>query len=283
MVEVLASGSLVADTDMNTIVRAARPQSGGAATRQSGQQAGAGGGASGGRGGIGEKSTLQGGQKNQNESRRTFRRDGADGFPIVKREHGLKSKDLVGIPWMVAFALRDDGWYLRSDIVWHKSNCLPESVNDRPTKAHEYLFLFSKSARYFYDADSIREPHSPDSIRRTKRKFVYKHKPPGQTGHTLSPDGFCHAKGKNKRTVWKVSTRPFKGAHFATFPPDLIEPCIKAGSRPGDTVLDPFFGAGTTGLVSQNLARDWIGIELNPQYCEIARQRIGLDAHIQSA
>jgi site-specific DNA-methyltransferase (cytosine-N4-specific) len=123
-------------------------------------------------------------------------------------------------------------------------------------------------------ADAIREPHAADSLRRTKRKFVYKHKPPGQTPHTLTPDGFCHSKGKNKRDVWKVSAKPFKGAHFATFPPDLIEPCILAGSKPGDTVLDPFFGTGTTGLVAQKHGRKWIGIELNPTYVAIAEKRI---------
>lgn len=237
--------------------------------------------AGGGRGGIGEKSTLQGGQENQNQSRKTFRRDKEAIFPTTKRLHGLKPKDLVGIPWRVALALRDEGWFLRSEIIWHKSNCLPESVTDRPTKAHEHIFLLTKSPNYYYDVDATREPHSKDSLRPTKRKFVYKHKPPGQAAHTLTPDGFCHEKGKNKRTVWKVSTKPFKGAHFATFPPDLIEPCIKAGTRPGDVVLDPFLGSGTTGLVAQNLARDWIGIELNPAYCEIARERIGLDAHFQ--
>ncbi len=189
---------------------------------------------------------------------------------------GLKPKNLVGIPWRVAFALQADGWYLRSEIIWHKSNCLPESVTDRPTKAHEHIFLMAKNAKYFYDADAIREPHAADSIRRTKRKFVYKHKPPGQTGHTRTPDGFCHAKGKNKRDVWRVSTKPFKGAHFATFPPDLIEPCILAGSKPGDTILDPFFGAGTTGLVASKHGRKYIGIELNPAYVAIAEERLNV-------
>lgn len=195
-----------------------------------------------------------------------------------KTPYLLKPKDLVGIPWMVAFALRADGWYLRSDIIWHKSSCLPESVRDRPTKAHEYIFLLAKNQKYYYDADSIREPHAKDSLRRTKRKFVYKHQPPGQTRHTLTPNGFCNSKGKNKRSVWCVSTKRFNGAHFATFPTALIEPCVKAGCPVGGTVLDPFFGAGTTGLVASQLNRKFIGIELNPTYAEIARERIGLEA-----
>jgi len=245
-----------------------------------------------GRGGIGEKSTLQGGQKKQNESRRTFRRDKADCFPIVKREHGLKSKDLVGIPWTVAFALRGDGWYLRSDIIWHKPNPMPESVTDRPTKSHEYLFLLTKSESYFYDNKAIQEAakyHGPNGAVKSPygRGFARsgnKYRKPRPSSETINRGAqaggipWDGAPTRQRRSVWSVTTKPFKGAHFATFPPDLIEPCIKAGSRPGDTVLDPFFGAGTTGLVAQNLARDWVGIELNPTYCELARERIGLDA-----
>ena len=188
--------------------------------------------------------------------------------------YGLKPKDLVGIPWRVAFALQADGWWLRSEIIWHKSNCLPESVTDRPTKAHEQIFLLAKSKAYFFDMDAIREPHAADSLRRTKRKFVYKHKPPGQTAHTLTPDGFCHPKGKNKRSVWKVSTKPFKGAHFATFPEALIEPCILAGSPAGGTILDPFLGSGTTAVVAHKLGREFVGIELNPAYVTMAEERL---------
>jgi site-specific DNA-methyltransferase (cytosine-N4-specific) len=152
---------------------------------------------------------------------------------------GLKPKDLVGIPWRVAFALQEAGWYLRSDIVWEKPNCMPESVKDRPTRCHEYLFLFSKSLRYYYDNDSVRE-----------------------------------ANGRNRRTVWSIPTEPFSGAHFATFPPSLVEPCILAGSSPGDWVLDPFFGAGTVGVVCEQQHRSYVGIELNPVYVELAVERI---------
>ncbi len=156
---------------------------------------------------------------------------------------GLKPKDLIGVPWRVAFALQQDGWYLRSEIIWHKPNPHPESVKDRPTRAHETIFLLSKSEKYFYDYEAIMEP--------------------GQNGHP-----------RNKRSVWTVTTEPLKEAHFATFPTKLIEPCILAGSRPGDFVLDPFFGSGTTGLVAATHGRYFIGIELQPAYIEIARKRL---------
>lgn len=207
---------------------------------------------------------------------------------------GIKPKDLVGIPWMVAFALRADGWYLRSDIIWAKPNPMPESVTDRPTKAHEYLFLLSKSPRYFYDAEAIKEPGQ------TEGYDGGDYSPPGQTPNTgnrktdkqrghgrrhagfndrwdaMSRDEQC-ALGRNKRSVWTVATQPFAGAHFATFPPKLIEPCVLAGSRAGDTILDPFNGAGTTGLVALRHDRDYIGIELNPEYAAMARERIYSD------
>ena len=157
---------------------------------------------------------------------------------------GLKPKDLIGVPWRVALALQEDGWYLRSDIVWHKPNAMPESVKDRPTRAHEYIFLFTKCERYYYDNEAIKEQRD-------------------------------NGKGKrNRRSVWDVNTEPYKDAHFATFPPRLIEPCILAGSRPDDYVLDPFFGAGTVGLVCQKVRRKFIGIELHPEYVELAASRL---------
>jgi len=283
------------------------------------------------------------GTKASTEERNRYRSDLLTGGPLpaagrAPTPPGLKPKDLVGIPWRVAFALQADGWYLRSDIIWEKPNALPESVKDRPTKAHEYIFLLSKSPRYYYDADAIREPCVKT----------------GTPGHLKSGNGNRHknhaalagkgwdATSRNKRTVWTVSTKPFKGAHFATFPPDLIEPCILAGSPEkacphcgapwvretkcgrhrkttgqqvkihktqgthGKTslfntdyiverittgwkptcqcegndgsgrgiVLDPFFGSGTTGVVAAKHGRQWIGIELNPEYVEIAKKRL---------
>ena len=202
---------------------------------------------------------------------------GTGSLPNGKREarpprmgDGLKDKDLIGIPWMVAFALRADGWYLRSDIIWHKPNCMPESCRDRPTKSHEYIFLLSKSQKYYYDSDSIKEPAITTENRSGKGKYDGdgSMKARALTGSDPNP------LGRNKRTVWTVATKPFAEAHFATFPEKLIEPCIKAGCPEGGICLDPFFGAGTTGLVAKKLGRCFIGIELNPEYCEIARKRI---------
>lgn len=156
---------------------------------------------------------------------------------------GLKPKDLVGVPWRVAFALQDDGWYLRSEIIWHKPNPHPESVKDRPSRAHETIFLFSKSERYYYDYEAAREMGASGKLR-------------------------------NRRTVWRIPTEPFEGTHFATYPMKLIEPCILAGSAEGDYVLDPFFGSGTTGAVAALHNRGFIGIELNPDYIQIARRRL---------
>ena len=194
-----------------------------------------------------------------------------------KVKTGLKPKDLIGIPWRVAFALQADGWYLRQDIIWAKPNPMPESVTDRCTKAHEYIFLLAKSARYFYDNDAIREPHAEASVKRvqsgldTDRQRDY----PGAAQTLRMGEGqqMCHPNGRNKRSVWTVATQPYSGAHFATFPPALIEPCILAGSRTGDIVLDPFIGSGTTGHVAQALGRQWIGCELNPDYAPLQEAR----------
>lgn len=206
---------------------------------------------------------------------------------IPKVRGGLKAKDLCGIPWRVAFALQDDGWYLRQDIIWHKPNPMPESIRDRCTKAHEYLFLFSKSPKYLYNVDAIREPckwpkgpNSPHSIKSPyaqgfgkKAKAFHDHKDDLSVGQRVDIKA-NHPLGKNKRSVWTISTAPFKEAHFATFPPKLVEPCILAGSSAGDTILDPFFGAGTVGLVAKKHSRNYIGIELNPEYASMALRRI---------
>lgn len=188
---------------------------------------------------------------------------------------GIKPKDLFGIPWLLAFALRDAGWYLRQDIIWHKPNPMPESVRDRCTKSHEYIFLLSKSKRYYFDHEAIREPASyPDGPRNMKPYDVPNQRP----GVNANVGGSIHKIGaretRNKRSVWTVNTRPFKGAHFAVFPPDLIEPCILAGSRPGDVVLDPFMGSGTTAQVAEHLGRQWIGCELNEEYVPLQAERL---------
>ncbi len=156
--------------------------------------------------------------------------------------NGLKPKDLIGVPWLLAFALQKEGWYLRADIIWNKPNCQPESVKDRPTRCHEYIFLFSKSEHYSYDPTSVRGPN-----------------------------------GRNLRSVWDIHTRPYPEAHFATFPPTLVEPCIKLASGPTDSILDPFIGSGTTGLVALKLNRRFVGIELNPSYLQIAENRLNGD------
>jgi len=204
------------------------------------------------------------------------------GFSVQKTVGGdIKAKDLVGIPWRVALALQADGWYLRQDIIWHKPNPMPESVKDRCTKSHEYIFLLTKSPKYYYDADAIREPVSEISLKRAQygwdcdRPSTKNASMNGKGIHTKKMGTrFVNPKGRNKRSVWKITTKPFKKAHFATFPPELPEFCIKAGSRKDGIILDPFFGSGTTGLVAQKLGRKWIGIELNPEYIEIARERL---------
>ena len=189
---------------------------------------------------------------------------------------GLKDKDLIGIPWMLAFALRADGWFLRQDIIWSKPNPMPESVRDRCTKAHEYIFLLSKSERYFYDADAVMEPVAASTVDRLSQPTL-----PQQVGSTRVPgktNGNMKAVGngetRNRRSVWTVATRPYKGAHFATFPPALIEPCILAGSRVNDIVLDPFMGSGTTAAVALQHGRQYLGCELNPAYQPLQDARI---------
>lgn len=216
--------------------------------------------------------------------------------PGRKPVAGLRSKNLLGMPWRVAFALQSDGWNLRQDIIWHKRNPMPESVKDRCTRAHEYIFMFSRSAKYHFDSSGIAEPISEESLARYRRAKKYKIKKcVGPAGHdhekillnertrlvAASDWDDRHAKYaerakpfRNKRSVWTVATAPFKGAHFATFPPKLIEPCILAGCPAGGTVLDPFCGAGTTGLVALRHGRRFLGIELNPQYVALATDRI---------
>ena len=246
-------------------------------------------GASGGLGG----STLGGGQSNQARSNR-FGRD------IIA---GLKPKDLIGIPWRVAFALQADGWWLRSDIIWHKPNPMPSSVSDRCTSSHEYVFMLSKSERYFFDADAIREPLLSSSIARLAQnglakqngseranggaktngnmKAVYKHDHARQTSQQLAnrvwddPAALARLveQGANKRDVWTIATTPYSDAHFATFPPELPTLCIRAGSREGDLVLDPFMGSGTVAEVAEGLGRRWVGYEINPAYHELIAER----------
>jgi DNA modification methylase len=185
---------------------------------------------------------------------------------------GCKPKDLIGIPWMLAFALRSDGWYLRQDIIWHKPNPMPESVTDRCTKAHEYIFLLSKSQKYFYDNEAIKEPaHTTDESNRD-RDVSRLNNTPGRT--RMAGLKTNHYEMKNKRSVWTVNTKAYNGAHFAVFPEELIEPCIMAGSRVGDIVLDPFMGSGTTAQVAQQLGRKYLGCELNHDYKALQNQRV---------
>jgi len=191
---------------------------------------------------------------------------------------GVKHKDLIGIPWRVAFALQADGWYLRSDIIWHKPNPMPESVTDRCTKAHEYLFMLAKSERYYFDAEAIKDPVAECSIERAKYSFDSSRKRMnsarvGGADYMLANQLVPESGMRNRRTVWTVATSPYKGAHFATFPPDLIKPCILAGCPIGGTVLDPFGGSGTTGMVAIELGRKAVLIELNPDYCALIRER----------
>ena len=191
---------------------------------------------------------------------------------------GCKPKDLIGIPWMLAFALRADGWYLRQDIIWHKPNPMPESVTDRCTKAHEYIFLLSKSQKYFYDFESIKEESVTTEEDQIAKRNKSPHKGQSDNGMRETTGGFdkitkTYLK-RNKRSVWTVNTKPYSGAHFAVFPQELIEPCILAGSRVGDVVLDPFMGSGTTAQVAQQLGRKYLGCELNHDYKTLQDQRV---------
>ena len=183
---------------------------------------------------------------------------------------GYKSKDLIGIPWMLAFALRADGWYLRQDIIWHKPNPMPESVKDRCTKAHEYIFLLSKSKNYYYDNEAIKEP-AKDWGTRDRSKGKYHNPGTGLQPHSGLTKSYAK---KNKRSVWSVNKKPYKGAHFATYPEELIEPCILAGSEKGDIILDPFMGSGTTAVVAKKNSRAYYGCELHKEYASLQTDRI---------
>lgn len=239
------------------------------------------------------------------EVRRVLKDDGTlwlnvgDSYATKAAAGGIKRKDLIGLPWLLAFVLRADGWHLRADIIWQKPNAMPESAKDRPTRAHEYVFLLSRSASYYYNADAVKEPAvgfynaapagstgtaKPNARRRGNSQTFrgggsYTHDRAAENSasvergsHGLTPN---ETGKRNRRTVWTIATRPYKGAHFATFPEELARPCILAGSRPGDTVLDPFSGSGTTGAVAVQEGRDYIGIEINPEYIKLSEQRIG--------
>lgn len=198
---------------------------------------------------------------------------------------GYKYKDLMGIPWLLAFALRADGWYLRQDIIWHKTNAMPESVKDRCTKAHEYIFLLSKSAYYYFDAAAIREPCGTKGNARTFRGGG------AYTGGRSFHNSACvereshgnstnNTRSRNKWSVWSIATGQFKAAHYATFPERLVEPCILAGCPEGGTVLDPFTGSGTTGVVAKRLRRNFVGVEINQEYWEMAMNRIAAGGRV---
>lgn len=264
---------------------------------------------------IGDSYASTGGHTKLGESSQRQGRTNVQEQHKVKGYAGggdVKVKDLIGIPWMLAFALRADGWYLRQDIIWHKPNPMPESVRDRCTKAHEYLFLLSKSERYYFDSEAMKEPAVGGLAGNTKPTKAGRAYEAGAAEHRTSaglhkwaerqrlrrqdstndsfvpgatPHGGLHRAGterepetRNRRSVWTVATRPYKGAHFATFPPALIEPCVLAGSRPGDIVLDPFMGSGTTAAVALAHGRRYLGCELNPDYAPLQDERIAAAA-----
>lgn len=216
---------------------------------------------------LGDSYNAYNGNRGQSTS---FQKATEKALPALPKGAGLsckvlKNKDLIGVPWRVAFALRDSGWYLRQDIIWSKPNAMPESVRDRCTRSHEYIFMLSKSARYYYDIDAIKEAavsqHSSGNNQNSR-------------GHFSKSVPWIAAETRNRRSVWSIPTKPFRGAHFATFPPALIEPCILAGCPEGGIVLDPFAGAGTTGVVAQKLGRSALLIELNPEYVELTLKRL---------
>lgn len=217
--------------------------------------------------------SLAGGHHGYTPDGGIVNRGRSDGYNPTRNASaiGLKHKDLIGIPWMLAFALRADGWYLRQDIIWAKPNPMPESVKDRCTKSHEYIFLLSKSQKYYFDNDAIKEPAKPDNSVRD-RDHTRLNNIPGRTH--MGGLKTNHYTMKNKRDVWAITTKPFKGAHFATFPEDLVEPCILAGSPADGIILDPFFGSGTTGVVALKHGRQFVGCELNSEYIEIAKHRL---------
>ena len=203
---------------------------------------------------------------------------------INRRVEGCKAKDMIGIPWMLAFALRDSGWYLRSDIIWMKANPMLESCKDRPSRCYEHVFLLTKSRSYYYDAAAIAEPVAESTPMRMRRKFgknKYSAGIPGQAHQHLNdyrPNGYAEEDIpllRNKRDVWQINSVPYKGAHFAAYPPKLVETCLLAGCPQDGIVLDPFLGSGTTAAVAKQMGRHYIGIELNPDYCALAEQRIG--------
>lgn len=262
--------------------------------------------------------TYWGGGRGGNPEESAFRKQASNHGSLIgardssqRNDCGLKPKDLCGIPWRLVFALHDAGWWLRQDIIWSKPNPMPESVRDRCTKSHEYLFLMAKSERYYFDSDAIAEPAqgwNGSELHDGKNLHVHPNVGKNRKGNGKTfRGGGAYTQGqsfdnssdaerdshgnepnetgkRNKRSVWTVATHAYSGAHFATFPPKLIEPCILAGSRPGDIVFDPFFGSGTTGEVAQRLGREWIGCELNPKYDEMAKRRtsgtLGLQLHI---
>ena len=193
----------------------------------------------------------------------------------LKNTPGLKRKDLIGIPWRVAFALQEDGWFLRQDIIWSKPNPMPESVRDRCTKSHEYVFLLSKSRRYHFDAAAIAEPFANASVVRLAQNVAGQagsERVPGKTNGPMK--AVSDGEARNKRSVWTIPTTPSREAHFATFPEGLVQPCILAGCPSGGVVLDPFLGSGTTAVAAERLGRRWIGCELNPEYVEMAERRV---------